>query len=170
VSFHIRRIEPGDASAMAQLLSAAGMSHPFTQLPGPSAADWQQKLESLPEQCHWLLACCSDGDVVVCAGLNILPQMRCRHVADVFLLVRDEWQGCDVGHALMQTLLDMADNWLGLVRLQWMAQQDDARAIALYQHFGFQQEGVVRQDVLHSGGYVDSVLMARLRLPGGVVQ
>ncbi|MBV8680880.1 MAG: GNAT family N-acetyltransferase [Aquitalea sp.] len=168
MSFHIRRIEPGDAGDMARLQSAAAVVRHTSQQPYQTAADWQEKLQQLPAHCHWLVACSAEGDVMASAGLNILQQARCRHVADVFLVVRDEWQGRGVGRALMQALLELADNWLGLVRLQLMAQQDNARAIALYERFGFQHEGVVRQDILQDGQYVDSVVMARLCGPIGV--
>jgi putative acetyltransferase len=170
MSFHIRRIEPQDAAAMARLQTAAGVVRHTSQQPYQSAADWQQKLQELPAHCYWLVASSTDGDVMASAGLNILQQPRCRHVADLFLVVRDEWQGRGVGRALMQALLDAADNWLGLIRLQLMAQQDNARAIALYQRFGFQHEGVVRQDILQDGRYVDSVVMARLHWPTGGAQ
>jgi len=170
MSFHIRRIEPQDAAAMARLQSAPGVVRHTSQQPYQSAADWQQKLQELPAHCYWLVACGVDGDVMASAGLNILQQARCRHVADLFLVVRDEWQGRGVGRSLMQALLDAADNWLGLIRLQLMAQQDNARAIALYERFGFQHEGVVRQDILQDGRYVDSVVMARLHWPTGAAQ
>ena len=167
MSFHIRRIEPEDAAAMARLQSAPGVVRHTSQQPYQSAADWQQKLQQLSSSCHWLVACDAADEVIASAGLTILPQARCRHVADLFLLVRDEWQGKGVGRALMQALLELSDNWLGLIRLQLMAQQDNQRAIALYERFGFQHEGVVRQDILQDGRYVDSVVMARLHWPAG---
>jgi len=167
MSFHIRRIEPDDAAAMAQLQSAPGVVRHTSQQPYQSVADWQHRLQHLPADNHWLVACAADGQVMASAGLNILPQARCRHVADIFLVVRDEWQGKGVGRALLQALLDLSDNWLGLIRLELMAQQDNQRAIALYERFGFRHEGVVRQDILQDGRYVDSVVMARLQWPAG---
>ena len=41
---------------------------------------------------------------------------------------------------------------------------DNARAIALYERFGFEREGVCRAYAWRGGAYVDSLAMARLRL------
>ena len=41
---------------------------------------------------------------------------------------------------------------------------DNARAIALYESFGFEREGLYRAYAWRNGAYVDSLAMARLRL------
>ena len=76
--------------------------------------------------------------------------------------VRDDWQGKGFGSALRQPALDLADNWLGLRRLELNVYTDNARAIALYRRFGFEVEGTHRADALRDGTYVDSFSMARL--------
>jgi putative acetyltransferase len=58
--------------------------------------------------------------------------------------VRDDWQGKGVGSALMRAALDLADNWLGLRRLELNVHADNERAIALYRKFGFEIEGTHR--------------------------
>jgi len=41
---------------------------------------------------------------------------------------------------------------------------DNARAIALYERFGFTREGLHRGYIFRDGGYVDTFTMARARV------
>ena len=76
--------------------------------------------------------------------------------------VRDAWQGKGVGTALMQAALDLADNWLGLRRIELRVYADNEPAIALYRKFGFEIEGTHRLYAIRNGVYVDSLSMARI--------
>lgn len=68
-----------------------------------------------------------------------------------------------VGAALMEAGLDLADNWLNLTRLELEVYTDNARAISLYERFGFECEGTMRNHAFRDGQFVDSHMMARLR-------
>jgi RimJ/RimL family protein N-acetyltransferase len=71
-------------------------------------------------------------------------------------------QGGGEGTALMQAACDHADRWAQRLRLELTVFVDNARAIALYRRFGFQQEGRHRAYALRDGAYVDVLSMARL--------
>ena len=58
--------------------------------------------------------------------------------------MHDDFQGRGVGKALMQALLDLADSWTPYTRLELTVYADNARAIALYKQFGFDEEGVLQ--------------------------
>jgi putative acetyltransferase len=62
----------------------------------------------------------------------------------------------------MQALCDVADRWIGVLRLELSVYCDNARAIALYRRFGFEIEGRYRGYVLRDGAYIDAFAMARL--------
>ncbi len=79
------------------------------------------------------------------------------------MAVRDDWQGRGVGTALMEAALDLADNWLGLTRVELTVYTDNAAGIALYEKFGFEIEGTHRRHAFRNGEYVDAYSMARLR-------
>ena len=57
----------------------------------------------------------------------------------------------------------MADNWLGLHRLELEGLADNEHALALYRRFGFKPEGLRRDVVFRAGIYADTLAMARLR-------
>ncbi|HEY1587571.1 MAG TPA: GNAT family N-acetyltransferase [Polyangia bacterium] len=103
-----------------------------------------------------------DGRVVGYAGLHVRDGKR-RHTAWLGIAVHDEFAGRGVGRALMHALLELADKWIGLVRVDLEASADNERAIAMYRRFGFVEEGRQKKAYFDNGGYVDSVSMARLR-------
>ena len=81
------------------------------------------------------------------------------------MMVRDDWQGKGVGTALMQAAVDLADKWLNLARLELDVFTDNERAIKLYKKFGFLVEGTRIGYAFRDGQYVDTLMMARVRLP-----
>jgi putative acetyltransferase len=88
---------------------------------------------------------------------------RRRHVGDMGMMVRDDWQGKGIGSALMAAMVDLADNWLNLVRIELTVYTDNAAAVGLYQKFGFAIEGTLRRYAFRDGEYVDAYTMARVR-------
>jgi putative acetyltransferase len=73
-----------------------------------------------------------------------------------------EWQGRGIGGQLMARLLDWADHWAGVLRIELHVHDDNERAIAMYRKLGFVEEGRHRAYALKNGRYVDSLSMARL--------
>ena len=68
-----------------------------------------------------------------------------------------------VGRALMEKLLDVADNWLMLVRVDLEVFAENERAIKLYESLGFEKEGVIRCASIRNGVCADEYLMSRIR-------
>ncbi len=87
---------------------------------------------------------------------------RMSHVGDVFVAVHDDWQGQGIGQALMLAAIDVADNWMGLTRLQLEVFADNDAAVRLYEHCGFSKEGRARAGTICNGKLVDHFYMARL--------
>ena len=106
---------------------------------------------------------CVDEEVVGHLGLETFTRPRRRHVGEIGMAVRDDWQGRGVGTALIEAGLDLADNWLNLSRLDLRVYVDNAPAIALYEKFGFEVEGTHKRFAYRDGAYVDAYVMARLR-------
>lgn len=114
---------------------------------------------------HNFVAVLADGTVIGTAGLRVCPSPRMRHVGSVGLFVHTEYQNMGVGTALLKTLLDLADNWLMLVRVELEVFADNEQAIRLYEKLGFEKEGLLRMTTVRNGRYVDEYKMARIR-PG----
>jgi putative acetyltransferase len=87
------------------------------------------------------------------------------------IAIASGFQGRGLGRRMMARLLDWADNWGGVLRIELNVQADNERAIALYKSLGFAEEGRHRSYALRNGRYVDSLSMGRLHpqqplLPG----
>jgi L-phenylalanine/L-methionine N-acetyltransferase len=157
----VRRTEPDDYEALHRVFSGPRVIADTLQLPLPSAEMWRQRLSEPPEGLFSLVACV-DGEVVGEISLHTSPtHWRMRHVGSIGMAVRDDCQGKGVGTALMEAILDLADNWLNLTRVELRVYVDNAPAIALYEKFGFEIEGTHRRMAFRNGEYVDGYSMAR---------
>jgi putative acetyltransferase len=159
----IRRAEPDDYKAIYEIYSCPKAFTGTLQLPYPSLEQWRQRLAAPGDGTYHLVAVVSDR-VVGMLGLHTFPNKpRRRHAGAVGMSVHDEWQGKGIGTALMHAAVDLADNWVNLRRLELEVYTDNESAIHLYERFGFEREGTLRQHAFRDGRYVDAYLMARLR-------
>ena len=62
------------------------------------------------------------------------------------MCVHDEFQRRGIGAALLAALIEAADRWFNLRRLELTVYVDNEPAIALYTKFGFVIEGTRRAD------------------------
>ena len=88
---------------------------------------------------------------------------RVQHVANCGLGVHADYWNQGVGSALMSAILDLADNWLNLTRVELEVYVDNAAAIHLYEKLGFAIEGTMRKYAFRDGEFVDAHVMARVR-------
>jgi putative acetyltransferase len=144
--------------AMLQLpVVVNGNPHvPFQTL--ASTREYLEKREA-PE----ILIAATVGDTLV-GEAELTPfKGRRAHAASLGIGVHDEWHRRGIGTALMTELLDLADNWLGLRRLELEVFADNHAALALYRKCGFEIEAHQRGAVLRRGVLIDCYFMARLR-------
>ena len=162
MNIEIRRAEPGDYKAVQQVHAQPKAMRGTLQLPFPSEEMWKKRLEESVEQMYALVACI-EGEVVGMAGLNLFTKSpRRSHVGYVGMAVHDKWHAKGVGTALMKALIDLADNWLNLSRLELNVYTDNEPALRLYKKLGFQIEGTQKKYAFRDGEYVDSYCMARV--------
>jgi len=79
------------------------------------------------------------------------------------MMVHDDWQGKGVGAALMRAVIELADKWLNLTRIELSVFTDNESAIALYRKFGFEIEGTLRKYAFRDGEFVDAFAMGRIK-------
>jgi L-phenylalanine/L-methionine N-acetyltransferase len=161
----IRRVTPDDAAAFARILGEPGVMFNTLQLPHPSEQRWKARLAEPPALGSNDVSLVAErgGQVLGSAGLFAPGALvRRRHVALLGIAVATSAQGQGVGTALMQALCDYADRWGQVLRIELTVFADNARAIALYQRFGFETEGRHRGYALRDGAYADVLSMARL--------
>ena len=159
----IRHAEPDDAGAIHRILSGPRATEGTLQLPLQSVEGVRKRFFSETREGLYHLVACVDEEVVGHLGLDTFTRPRRRHVGEIGMAVRDDWQGRGVGTALLEAALDLADNWLNLTRVELSVYVDNAAGIALYKKVGFEIEGTHRRFAFRNGEYVDAYSMARVR-------
>jgi L-phenylalanine/L-methionine N-acetyltransferase len=157
----VRAREPEDAADVAELLNQPRAVWGTLQTPFTSIEERRKRMASLPAG-HTNFVAVIEGKVIGTLGLNRLEGRR-SHVGTIGMAVHDAFAGRGAGSALMAAAVEQADRWLNLTRLELNVYADNARAIALYERFGFEREGLFRAFAWRDGAYADSVAMARLR-------
>ena len=157
----IRGIRPDDAEALTQVLNMPGVRHGTLRQPFQSVAHTRQYIESLTPA-DIVIAAEWRGLLLGNAGLHGQHGRR-RHAASLGLGIHDDFTGKGLGTLFIKTLLDAADNWHDLKRIELNVFTDNAPAIRLYEKFGFEKEGTMRQYAFRNGAHADCYLMARLR-------
>lgn len=163
----LRCSTPADAGALAELYNGERARAGTLQVPYQSVEQWQKKLIDPPPDRVSLVAE-YDSRVIGSAHLQVFSaRPRRRHVGAIGMAVHDDWQGRGVGTALMAALVDLADNWYNLRRLELEVFTDNEAGLALYRKFGFEIEGTLRDYAYRDGAYADTYVMSRLRSTAG---
>jgi L-phenylalanine/L-methionine N-acetyltransferase len=164
----IRPAEPSDAAEVSALMGSPGVFEGTLQMPLAAVASRVEMLSKIDPNAVRLVAVQRDAAtgaerMAAHAGLFLShTSLRRMHARGLGITVGKDFQGQGLGDRLMHSVLDWADNWAGVLRIELTVFTDNARAIDLYQRHGFVQEGVLRAYALRGGEYVDALSMARL--------
>ncbi len=161
----IRRALPSDAAGFVQMMSAPDVYGGLLQMPYPTEEVWRQRLadQCAPGRIDLHLVAAREGILLGSAGLHPSgASLRRRHAMMLGISVVKNFQTKGIGSALMAALLDYADNWGQVLRVELTVYTDNDSAIRLYKRFGFEPEGVMRAYALRGGRYADVLAMARL--------
>jgi putative acetyltransferase len=123
-------------------------------------------IEGLGRNDHLLVAEVQENGikkVVGIVGLNVSSNPRTKHTASLGIMVHKAYQGIGIGKKLMTEILDLADNWLMLIRIELGVFTDNEKAIKVYKNFGFEIEGIKKYAAIKNGKYADDYIMARYK-------
>lgn len=157
----IRPVNEDDARAVWDIARQHGVIETILALPSDRLQTRIETLKGLTSDDHWFVAEV-EGGAVGLAGMHV-GRGRLRHSGDIFLFVAETYQGKGIGARLLDALLDIADNWLLLRRVELTVFAENARAKALYERHGFVVEGLRKMSVISEGELHDEYLMARYR-------
>lgn len=163
VNITIRAQREDDAAAIAVIRNAPRSRWGTLATPYESVERWRKLHPAIVAAGRTELVACADGQVIGLAGLFRQPLIRRSHVAGIGIGIHDDWHGKGVGTTLFAALTDLADNWLGLRRLELSVYIDNPAAIALYKKFGFEIEATEIADAFRDGDFASSYVMGRLR-------
>ena len=157
----IRPVRAEDGEAIHQIRRQPSVIDCTLALPSERIEDNRRFLESFGPDDHALVAEV-DGRVVGMAGLHV-KRGKLRHSGQLGMMIEDRFHGRGLARQILEPLMDVADNHLGLIRVELEVLSDNARAIKLYESCGFEHEGRKRKAVSRRGGYTDVLVMGRVR-------
>lgn len=161
----IRRAGPGDAAELVRLAEAVG-SEPdgwlITDGRWRSASEERRYLRAQRRHPDAAVLVAEVPDGIV-GRLSIArdPHPASAHVADLGLMVAEDYRRRGIGRALMQA----AETWareVGVRKIELHVFPYNTAAVALYESLGYQQEGLRRGHYRRGRDYVDAILMAKL--------
>ncbi|MES2823530.1 MAG: GNAT family N-acetyltransferase [Pseudomonadota bacterium] len=158
----VRHAEHKDCASLYSLFAMPKVIAGTLHVPFSCETYWQKRIVDKSDSGYFLVAEV-DGELRGSLSLVIANgSPRRRHSASIGMAVHDDWQGKGIGGKLLQSALDLAENWLGLSRIELTVFTDNDTAIALYKKYDFEIEGTLRKFALKSGIYCDVYSMARL--------
>ena len=158
----IRAVEIDDCKGIALLHQCPKVRQGTLAMPYETAEAVRQRLEKLPTNTYHLVAIEPETHQLI-GSISLGQQSRSRqHVAYIGMAVHDDYHGQGVGSQLLQAVIDIADSWLNLKRLELLVFVNNAPAIHLYKKFDFVIEGTLKKYAFRAGNYVDAYTMARI--------
>ena len=163
MSLKIRTIEKTDVEAFYELRNCPNAAKNTLAMPFTSKESVAKMVNAMVEDRNSVsLVAELDGKVVGSASIKLFKGRR-RHCAALGISVHDDHQHKGIGTALMNALIDLADNWYGLKRIELEVYVDNEIAINLYKKLGFVIEGTMKCYAMKEGKFIDAYLMARVK-------
>jgi len=166
MDFFVRPMTHSDIREVYNIRMQGGVMPNVLSLPSDTLEEAQNYFTGEdPQRAHFFVAeeLSSQGfRVVGAASLVISPKLRQRHIASLGLMVHEDYHRRGIGRMLMNSVVDLAYNWLGLVRLELEVFCDNTPAIRLYEEMGFVCEGIKTCAQMRLGRYVNVAFMARI--------
>ncbi|MGG7164823.1 GNAT family N-acetyltransferase [Clostridium ihumii] len=164
MNFLIRPVVKEDAEFINEIRRQDGVRENTMGIVSERISRSQRIIDNLTENDHMIVAeILEDGvkKVIGVASLSVNKSNRVRHSGSMGISIGKDYQGNGIGTALMKELLDIADNWLMLVRIELGVFVDNEKAISLYKSLGFVIEGKRKYAIIRNGIYEDEYIMAR---------
>jgi putative acetyltransferase len=165
MNLNIRPIRMEDARAINEIRTMDGVRENIMALTSERITRAESMISGLTPNDHMFVAEVEENGVkrvVGVCGLNVNQSPRTRHSASLGLMINRDYQGKGIGRALLNKVVDLADNWLMLIRLELGVFTDNERAINLYKSLGFEIEGTKRCAIIRNGQYADEYMMSRI--------
>jgi RimJ/RimL family protein N-acetyltransferase len=159
----IRRAEPADAHRLVELARSVGRepgAYLLTTDAWRGVAEERRYVRAVrhsPDAALYV----ADADGLLVARLSLArdPHPASRHVADLGLMVAAGHRGRGIGTSLLHQAVAWARE-SGVRKLELHVFPWNDGAIALYERFGFEREGLRRGHYVRDGEEVDALLMA----------
>lgn len=156
-SITLRSAEVSDAEALIEYLKVTTGETPFLiREPEEVTITLEQEVHFIEskrdaERELMLVATIDGKHIGNCSLMSIAPYRRYAHRCEIAIALYQEYCGCGIGKAMMQTVLDTAKN-LGYEQAELEVISDNKNAIAMYQKLGFEKYGTFPNNMKYANG------------------
>ena len=163
----LRSAEVSDASDLIEYLKVTTGETPYLiREPEEVMITLEQEKSFIESKIHaerelMLVATIDGKHVGNCSLMGIAPYKRYAHRCEVAIALYQEYCGCGIGKAMLQTVLDVAKD-LGYEQIELEVISDNKNAIELYKRLGFEKYGFFPKNMKYSDGtYADADWMMK---------
>ena len=103
-----------------------------------------------------------EGEIAGVLYLKSSSRPRLRHLGEFGLSVRKKHWGKGIGTLLLQSMLEWAAATKIIRKINLYVHKTNTKAIALYEKFGFEKEGLIRREIFFNGEFHDTYVMGVL--------
>lgn len=160
----IRGARPTDAAAMISFVNmVAGESDNMTFGEGEFNISVEEEIKMIGEMLNsnnqLFLIAEIDGRIVGNLIFRAGKRPRIAHSGEFGISVLKEYWGLGIGRLLMEYLLDWAREGGIIRKINLRVRSDNKRGIVLYKSMGFQEEGLLRSEMIINGKFYDFLAM-----------
>ncbi len=128
-----------------------------------SAEEQKASIESTKASPNNIMLLALDGDEIVGIGtISSSWKIKSRHSGELGIVVEKAHQGAGIGSEIIQRLIDWCKGNGITTRIQLDTRCDNEKAVELYQKFGFEIEGRIKNSTLLNGQYYDLYVMGMM--------
>ena len=164
----LRGLQGDDWIALYPLLTRHDILQDGFDMPYMSEESFRDRVSNPPAHVHTLVANITLASgrerVVGVVWVEVMVNRR-RHVGRIQWVVHPDFYGTPVLDGVLQAAIDLADNWLGLRRLEAVVFAEDAVRLPVLERHGFVREATMQRYALRRGQLAPAALLARLH-PG----
>lgn len=155
-----------DAKALLDYSKKVGSETDFLSF-GPEGLKYtvaQEELfiESLYEVENQYMLLAKGGDEIIAVG-SIAGSLRPKfsHRGELGISVLKSYWGQGIASVMMEEMMRWVEEYSTLTRVELEVVANNTKARRLYEKFGFEEEGLIKNGVKIGNGYGDIVLMAK---------
>ncbi len=160
----IRHLQKEDVTAVHEMMGQQSVIEGTMRLPYAPIEYAQNRLEQTEDAVR--LVAVTEDEIVVgfLELLTFLKYPRHNHCAEInFVMVHEDWQNHGIGRQLMNTVIELAEQWMQISRLSLIVWADNHRAIHLYEEMGFEIEGTMVDYAFRNGRLINAHMMGRIK-------
>mgnify|MGYP003465179078 FL=1 len=146
----IREAIPDDAAQLLTVMRQIGQETEFLvmdeagiELPEELLALQLADLYDSPSNVLFLALV--DDRIVGTASIKSQPERRIKHIGELGVSILKEYWGLGLGSILIEELLEWAQASQEIFRIELTVQEQNPRAVALYEKFGFKKEALMER-------------------------